>query len=220
MKFGSYRRKILVLMKVTLANQKRTRMKIMYRKFLMYWTLKAQVIPKWRMWEFIIARTWQRRSITRSWKQQRNPQRGRDCGRGRGLLERDRGIATKARGDDEHDTLLGKDGTVWIKTQPAQGRRREQDIVRQADGITAVLKCTFHDLICALMNSRLRIEVVAVYLPKRLIMFFIINFTHITTVFIPKTCFKPNYKKFCIYNMRIHWGPFGPHSVKLGCEIC
>src|ERR1051325_5170257 len=42
--------------------------------------------------------------------------------------------------DQEH--LVGKDGTLWEKGQPAQGRRREQDIIKQAAGITTEACCT------------------------------------------------------------------------------
>ena len=37
--------------------------------------------------------------------------------------------------------LTGKDGTVWDKVPPAQGRRRKQDIIKQPPGITAEARC-------------------------------------------------------------------------------
>lgn len=70
--------------------------------------------------------------------------RGRGRGRGRG---QDNGAIPQGQAQPnnpavDQDHIIGKDGTVWDKAQPPQGRRRAQDILRQAPGITPEGRCT------------------------------------------------------------------------------
>ena len=69
-------------------------------------------------------------------------QRGRGRGRGRGNGATENETSAHSVGQ----SLYGKDKFTWNPDPPSVGRRREQDIIRQAPGITSLARTNANNL--------------------------------------------------------------------------
>lgn len=77
----------------------------------------------------------------------RREQSTRSYGRGRGRRQGSDGRADQAAAQTESQSIFGKNKFTWDRNPPTTGRRREQDIIRHAPGITALARSNEKSLV-------------------------------------------------------------------------